>query len=111
MKENKCHRCGKCCREVGRTFWKAGCILFIDINRQFGDCKALNDLANNGDHEDGGLPCEMLSYDEKGKAVCGIEELYGKKYKPTVCEEYPDEGEKCFFEQRQGQMALFEKET
>lgn len=92
-----CQRCGKCCNSVGRTFWKAGCLLFIDENRQFGDCQELNDLANNGDHEDNGLPCGMLAF-EDGRAVCLIEKNYGKQYKPTVCEKYPEEGEKCFIE-------------
>lgn len=112
MEVNKCNRCGKCCNSVGRTFWKAGCLLFIDTPiRQFGDCKELNDRANNGDHEDGKLPCEMLAYEE-GKAVCLIEKNYGRRYKPTACEEFLEEGEKCSLgqEQNQGQMALKFKE-
>ena len=65
MRTHKCKRCGRCCIEVGRTFWKNG------------NYKAIPDLdvlANNGDHEDGGLPCEMLSHGN-GVAVCGIEEI------------------------------------
>ena len=61
----------------------------------------LNQLASNGDHEDGGLPCEMLTF-ENGLAVCKIERDFGKKYKPTVCVEYPCDGEKCFAEQEKG---------
>ena len=59
-----CKQCGKCCEAVGRTFWKNG---------DYEDCPELNNLANNGDYEDNGQPCEMLSYD-RDKAVCSIEE-------------------------------------
>jgi hypothetical protein len=81
--------------EVGRTFWKAG---NLDPNAPFGPLTYLNELAKNGDHEDNGLPCEMLSLDT-GQAVCGIHAV-GYEFKPVVCKAYPDEdGEPCFREQ------------
>lgn len=77
---------------VGRTFWKVGNI-FAD-GKPFGGIKDLNDWAMNGDHEDGGLPCEMFEFrGEKG--VCLIHKWYGYKAKPAVCKEYPN-GELCF---------------
>lgn len=84
-----CIRCGQCCKEVGRTFWKNG--FFIG-------CEGLNTRADDGDHEDGDLPCEMLSFDKDGKAVCGIQSIYGYKWKPRVCREYPEDEELCFRE-------------
>lgn len=85
----KCHRCGRCCLEVGRTFWKVG---------KFLDCEELNRRATDGDHEDNGLPCEMLTF-ENGLAVCRIEKEYGYQYKPSVCRDYPEPGEPCFRDQ------------
>ena len=89
--------------EVGRTFWKAGNItgcpsLNNGVGRQFGDIQELNNLANNDDHEDGGLPCEMLEFID-GKAVCKIHRDYGYEVKPRACREYPESGELCFYEQ------------
>ena len=87
-----CHRCGRCCLEVGRTFWKAGnlCPSF-----PFRDCDILNRRAADGDHEDNGLPCEMLAFQD-GLAVCCIERDYGYEYKPLACRDYPEPGELCF---------------
>jgi len=69
MAESECQRCGNCCIDVGRTFWKAG---NLDLDKPFGDIEALNFRANDGDYEDNGLACEMLSFDDDGKAVCLI---------------------------------------
>lgn len=80
----KCNRCGNCCIDVGRTFWKGG---------DFSDCPVLDKWAKNGDHEDGSKPCEMLRF-ENGLAVCGIEADYGLKYKPVVCKEHQGD-ERC----------------
>ena len=93
----ECGRCGNCCIDVGRTFWKNG---------DFEGVPGLNNRANDGDSEDGGLPCAMLSFDENGKAVCGVEQVYGRKYKPKVCREYQGD-ERCAM-QRAGQKGLFE---
>jgi hypothetical protein len=101
---SKCLQCGRCCLTVGRTFWKGGNVVGCPsvapdgVGRQFGDIKELNDLANNGDHEDNGLPCEMLVI-EKGKAICKIHRDYGYDAKPLSCQEYPEDGELCFAEQ------------
>jgi len=100
-----CMRCGRCCLEVGRTFWKVGNLSAekpFNPEKAFGDIEELNKRANDGDHEDGGLPCEMLTF-ENGRAVCIIQRDYGYDAKPTVCKNYPENGEKCFAE-----LALFE---
>lgn len=83
-----CQRCGRCCFRVGRTFWKNG---------DYKDIPDLDERANNGDHEDGGLPCEMLRY-ENDKATCLIQKKYGIEAKPPVCRTYPKDGEPCFRE-------------
>lgn len=75
---HKCFRCGECCIDVGRTFWKCG-----DYKRW----PVLEELANNGDYEDNELPCEMLRF-EKNKAVCLVHKRYGYKAKPEVCQEH-----------------------
>lgn len=75
----ECKRCGNCCIDIGRTFWKNGDYEKID--------SVLNDLANNSDHEDGGKPCEMLRFQD-GKAVCQIHEIYGYDAKPKVCKDH-----------------------
>ena len=92
---SECKRCGRCCVEVGRTFWKNG---------NYEKYPELNEWANDGDHEDGGLPCEMLSFgydaevpERKNVAICLIEALYGRDAKPKVCREYPND-EPCFRE-------------
>ena len=74
----ECRRCGNCCIDVGRTFWKNG---------NFEGNLELRKWQKNGDHEDGGKQCEMLRF-EDGKAVCGIERDYGVEYKPDVCREH-----------------------
>lgn len=86
---SKCQRCGRCCLEVGRTFWKTG---------DFSGIPELAERAKDGDHEDGELPCEMLRI-ERGKAICLIEKQYGRAAKPEVCREYPENGELCFREE------------
>ena len=87
-----CKRCGACCLTVGRTFWKAG--IFIGDSKPFGDIEDLNKWAMNGDHEDGGLPCEMFEFSGE-KGVCLIHKRYGYAAKPITCRKYPD-GELCF---------------
>ena len=90
----ECQRCGRCCLETGRTFWKNGLI----EAKPFDGNSVLIAKATNGDHEDGGLPCEMLVITD-GKAVCLIERDYGREAKPCACREYPEVGELCFREQ------------
>lgn len=89
-----CQSCGRCCLEVGRTFWKHGNFRFP--GNPFGDTEDLNQEALNGDHEDNGLPCEKLEITD-GKAICTIHRDYGYAVKPIVCRDYPD-GEPCFRE-------------
>lgn len=85
MQVKTCKRCGNCCADVGRTFWKVG---------NYADIPELKAMQYNGDHEDNGLPCEMLSYDGGGKAVCGIHEIYGYEAKPEVCKQHEGD-ERC----------------
>lgn len=91
----KCKRCGLCCSDVGRTFWKAG---FID-DPPFGGDKQLLAEAKNGDHEDGGLACEKLVF-KRGKPFCTI---YDNR--PSVCREYPD-GDLCRREEQAAEKFL-----
>jgi len=93
-----CKQCGECCRTVGRTFWKVG---------DYSHIPELNALQANGDHEDGGLPCEMLAWREN-KAVCLVQERYGHGAKPEVCRIFPEDGGLCFAEQKAGQKGLWE---
>ena len=88
----ECQRCGLCCQTVGRTFWKGG---------NFDDYPGLQAVANNGDYEDGGLPCEMLRFID-GKAVCLIELNYSYDVKPKGCRGYPELGP-CFREQAEAE--------
>ncbi len=81
----ECKRCGNCCNDVGRTFWKNGNYEDVD--------SWLDDWANDGDHEDGSLPCEMLHVDN-GVARCFIQWKYGKGTKPLVCREHEGD-ERC----------------
>ena len=83
-----CKRCGKCCIEVGRTFWKVG---------DYGKIPELDEIARNGDHEDNELPCEQLEM-VNSKAICKIHRDYGYPAKPKVCSRYPEDGELCFRE-------------
>lgn len=80
-----CKRCGNCCIDVGRTWWKNG--NYKRINQ------ALYDLSRNGDHEDGGKPCEMLRFQD-GEAVCQIQENWGYDAKPEVCRDHEGD-ERC----------------
>ena len=80
-----CGRCGDCCIEVGRTFWKGG---LID-EHIWDDCPELKAWANDDDYgDDGFLDCEMLDYDDDARAVCLIELVYGVAAKPVVCREH-----------------------
>lgn len=92
---HECHRCGRCCFEVGRTFWKVG---NLNFPKQFGNIEELNNRAADGDHEDNGLPCEMLVI-ENGQAVCLIEKRFGRNAKPPVCKDYPFDNEPCFYQE------------
>ncbi len=80
---NKCSRCGNCCKDVGRTFWK---------NAKYSHSE-LSALAKNGDSEDAGLPCEMLMW-ISGKATCAIHLFLGEEFKPEVCQEHEGD-ERC----------------
>jgi len=84
-----CHRCGLCCLDIGRTFWKGG-----TYNAQ----PALEIMANDGVYEDGSLPCEMLRFDN-GLAVCLIHKLFGYHVKPAACRHYPEHETLCFLEE------------
>ena len=76
-----CKRCGNCCVDVGRTFWKHGIGLEPEI---WNDCPDLKKRAKDGDHEDDDLPCEMLRF-ENDQAVCLIQKNYGYAKKPMAC--------------------------
>ena len=73
----RCGRCGNCCKDVGRTFWKAGDYPHSELAT----------LRHNDDHEDAGLPCEMLMW-ISGKSTCAIHLFLGEEFKPEVCREH-----------------------
>ena len=79
-----CRRCGNCCIDFGRTFWKNG---------NFERYPLLQARAGNGDREDNRMPCEMLRF-EDGLATCLIEKRYGHQAKPQVCREHEGD-ERC----------------
>jgi hypothetical protein len=85
----ECLRCGNCCLDVGRTFWKCG---LVDMTGHPWS-NGLLQLAKNGDHEDGGLPCEMLLF-SKGVAYCLIEVFFFREAKPTLCQ-YHNGDDRC----------------
>lgn len=88
-----CHRCGKCCEEVGASFWRYG---NLDEDKPFGDIEELNIRANNGIWDDEGK-CAMLV--KLGDfSLCQIEVKYGHGAKPTACKEYPQRANLCFCE-------------
>jgi hypothetical protein len=79
----KCNQCGKCCLEVGQTFWRNS------------EHPLIKKIADTCVSNDGGLPCDML-VKEKGKYVCLIWKYIGKKGLPEACRDYPFDGDKCF---------------
>lgn len=89
------HRCGLCCLEVGRTFWKCGRADPSVISHWPAEITA---QANNGDHQDGNLSCEML-VKVNHLYGCLLEIKYGRCAKPLICRQYPLYGEKCFREE------------
>lgn len=93
-----CFRCGNCCIDVGRTFWKGGNLNFPHL---FGDNDYLNKRANDGDYEDNGLPCEMHCV-ENGLSTCIIERDFGPGYKPIVCVEH--QGDKRCKQRKAGEL-------
>ena len=95
MKDRKCHRCGLCCLEVGRTFWKVA-VTNPSVVRRWP--AALVARARDGDHEDGNLPYKMLSKVNRWY-TCLLESKYGRRAKPLTCRQYPFDGEKCFREE------------
>jgi len=109
MKDRKCHRCGLCCLEVGRTFWKVA-VTNPSVVRRWPP--ALIARARDGDFEDGNLPCEMLGRKDRRETknrinrgyVCLLQSAYGYWAKPRSCRQYPFDGEKCFRQQALSDM-------
>jgi len=87
-RKHKCRRCGKCCLNVGRTFFTGSEHPLIKVI-----------LDNTEEFYDSGK-CEMLIW-EKGKWVCLIQKYLGKAAKPRACRDYPFDGGKCFYEKKQ----------
>ena len=90
----ECSRCGDCCRDVGRTFWKS-IALDVELLKKL-DPYFITKL-NNRDHEDNNLPCELLGFKkdaegEDSEAACRMQTLCG--FKPSACRDYQS-GERC----------------
>ena len=85
--ENNCQRCGDCCRQIGRNFWR-----FAYNGDKFPN-RILKSLAlkTPPDYSDNHDPCFMLEFDEGGLAVCLIEKYFGRDAKPKACREYDGE--------------------
>lgn len=88
--KHQCRRCGECCWNVGRNFWKHSKSLHPLL-----DC-----IADDIVPADESRPCAMLIW--KGKHwLCAIEMTLGKKWKPEACRDYPFDGELCFRETKE----------
>jgi len=94
---NNCQRCGKCCSRNGDFWW--------DSEHPF--IKALhNNLTTRGIEcadENACLFYAMLEKEGKIVKVCMIEEFFGRQWKPQVCKDYPESGDKCFNEMEMAQ--------
>lgn len=88
MSEHKCQRCGLCCNNIG-TIWVHS---EHPLVKTVAELVFVNDLfADEG-------PCLFLAYDSSEQAICLIEKYLGHNAKPEVCQNYPEDGEKCFRE-------------
>ncbi len=86
MKEHVCHRCGKCCEDMG-TIW---------LQSPHPNVKRLYEIWPEDKFRDGGR-CACLGHIDD-TAYCLLEVLLGQEYKPEVCRKYPDPpdfGGKC----------------
>ena len=88
MEETKCKRCGKCCEDLG-TMWVSSKhpivqAIYLGIPDEY--------------FRDWGR-CTMLAK-VNGVQTCLLHKYLGKEAKPDVCQEYPEEGEKCFLERK-----------
>ncbi len=80
-----CGRCGKCCKDVG-TMWTGSTHPIIQELYALTPADRLSDSGR----------CGMLVFAAPGgRAVCYIEKHLGREFKPEVCREYPEAGEKC----------------
>lgn len=90
---DNCKRCGKCCMEVGSTFWTHG-----DYEQWPDLQKKAENIEIGGDDA---MPCQMLLVLDS-KATCLLQRNRGAAAKPRVCREHPEDGELCQHEKAFG---------
>lgn len=78
MSKHKCHRCGKCCENMG-TIWLQS--PRPEIQKVFAVYPV--DLMSDGGR------CAMLTTGHE-QCSCLLELIWGKLAKPEVCRQYPD---------------------
>ena len=83
-----CQRCGKCCKELGGSFWAHSDHELVEAMAKYLPDDFYRDLG----------PCDMLILEESGRATCLIQKWLGHKAKPEACREYPCDGKPCFNE-------------
>ncbi len=75
----ECSRCGNCCQDVGRTFWKS---IYLDKELLCCLTPQITKRLHNKDHEDGNMRCEML-FEDVLETTCLLERDCGVK--PSSC--------------------------
>ena len=91
-KGHVCRRCGRCCQDLGRSFW---------VHSEHELVSAMAARLGDGFYTDTGA-CDMLKVAASGRATCLLQKWLGHRGKPKACREYPFNGEKCFAEQTEG---------
>ena len=85
-----CNRCGRCCEDLGRSFWTHSEHPLIEAAALRLPDDFYTDIG----------PCDMLVIHESGRTTCLIQQWLGFTAKPKSCQKYPFDGEKCFGESK-----------
>jgi Fe-S-cluster containining protein len=83
---SNCNRCGKCCLELGASFWLHSDNELIEAFGKRMPPDFYNDVG----------PCDMLVVHESGRTTCLLQKWLGHSAKPRACRDYPFDGEQCF---------------
>ena len=84
-----CRRCGRCCAELGGSFW---------THSEHELVSAMAARLGDGFYTDTGA-CDMLKVAASGRATCLLQKWLGHKGKPAACRDYPFDEDKCFAEE------------